>query len=133
MTDPRDKFSPFWPQTKLAHMMHDLAAEMKLAPFRKLHEELERMYSTLNAGREGLQPPKRPQDYGYSDNDAPYERIAEGFRAYLTDPNYFKRVAPDSAATFRALVNSHPWLSKWIQLNSLGGLAVLGAPEDKSE
>jgi hypothetical protein len=119
------------------HMIHDLAAEMSLAPFRKLHAELARVYSTLNEGKEGLRPPKRPQDYGYPDDEAPYERIAEGFRAYLTDPNYFKEVAPKSAAAFRALVNSHPWLSKLIQLNSLGGLAVLGGakgtPDDEPD
>jgi len=63
--------------------------------------------------------------------------VADGFGVYLTNPNCFKDVAPKSAAAFRAFFNSHPWLSKWIQLNGLGGLAVLGGangstPDDKS-
>jgi hypothetical protein len=107
------------------HMMHDLAAEVGLAPFRKLHAELERVYSTLNSGKEGLRPPKRPQDYGYPDDEAPYERIAEGFRAYLTNPNYFKDVAPHSAAAFRALVNSHPGSPNGSSSTAWAGLPYL--------
>jgi len=34
--------------------------------------------------------------------------------------------APRTAAAIRAMVNSHPTLSKLIQFNALGGLAVLG-------
>ncbi len=119
------------------HLVHDLAAGMRLAPLRKLKPKLEGIYSTLNEGKEGLQPPKLPQDYGYPKSEAPYEIVAEFLRAYLTDPNYVKTVAPDAAAVARAMVNSHPQLSRLLQLNTLGGLAVLGgaaaiAADDKS-
>jgi hypothetical protein len=52
--------------------------------------------------------------------------VAEFIRAYLTNPPYAKDVAPNAAAKLRAIVNSHPELSKLIQFNTLGGLAVLG-------
>jgi hypothetical protein len=96
------------------------------------------VYSTINSGQEGLRPPKLPQDFGYPRKEVTYELVADAIHAYLTNPNYFKTVAPRAAAAIRALVNSHPQLSKLIQFNSLGGLAVLGAenvggaPEEKS-
>jgi hypothetical protein len=108
------------------HMADDLGAGPGGMSIRGLERELEDVYSTVNTGKEGLQPPKRPQDFGYPDSDAPSEIVADAIRAYLTNPNYFKTVAPNAAAAIRALVNSHPQLSKWIQFNSLGGLAVLG-------
>jgi hypothetical protein len=48
-------------------------------------------------------------------------------RSYMINPNFFKSVAPNAAALFRSWVNSQPRLSKLIQFNGLGGLAVLGA------
>jgi hypothetical protein len=85
---------------------------VRLAPLDRLEPKLEGIYSTLKEGKEGLQPPKLPQDYGYPKSDAPYEIVAEFLRAYLTDPNYVKTVAPDAAAVARAMVNSHPELSR---------------------
>jgi hypothetical protein len=119
------------------HMAEDLVAGPSGMSIEGLEDELKDVHSTLRTGIEGLRPPKVPQDFGYSESAAPSELVAEGFRAYLTNPNYFKEVAPKSAAAFRAFFNSHPWLSKWIQLNGFGGLAVLGGangstPDDKS-
>jgi hypothetical protein len=120
------------------HMIDDLAAGPKGMSIRGLEPELENVYSTINSGQEGLRPPKLPQDFGYPRKEVTYELVADAIHAYLTNPNYFKTVAPRAAAAIRALVNSHPQLSKLIQFNSLGGLAVLGAenvggaPEEKS-
>jgi hypothetical protein len=118
------------------HLVHDLADRMSLAQVRKLEPELKRVYSALNEGKEGLRPLKVPQDYGYTEKQAPYELVAEFLRAYLTNPNYVKTVAPNAAAWARAMVNSNPQLSRLLQLNSLGGLGVLGGAaigaDDKS-
>jgi hypothetical protein len=66
-----------------------------------------------------------PETRGYS-RGVGDELWAEGVRAYLSDPNYIKTVAPEAAAYIRAWVNSHPTLSKTIQFNSMG--LPLGAP-----
>jgi hypothetical protein len=120
------------------HMVDDLGAGPSGMSIQGLEPELESVYSTLNTGKEGVRPPKLPRDFGYPKREAPSELVAEAVRAYLTNPNYFKTVAPDAAAAIRALVNSHPELSRLIQFNSLGGLTVLGgamggAPDDKSD
>ena len=54
-------------------------------------------------------------------------------RAYMTDPNYMKTVAPKTAARIREFVNPNPRLNKTIQFNSLlapalgSGLLAYGA------
>jgi hypothetical protein len=55
------------------------------------------------------------------------ELVAEGLRAYMSNPNYFKTVAPKAAAKFRAAVNKNRLLKKVIQLNSLGAVGLIGA------
>jgi hypothetical protein len=52
-------------------------------------------------------------------NPAEDEYFAEALRAYMTDPNFVKSVAPNFAAAVRAAVNSHPRLRRVIQFNSL--------------
>jgi hypothetical protein len=106
------------------HMAEDLAVGASGMPIQGLKPQLEFVYSALNSGKERRQPLFRPQD-GYLDEDAPFELVAEAIRAYLTNPNYLKTVAPDAAAAIRAMVNSHPQLAKWIQFNSVGGIAAL--------
>ena len=66
-----------------------------------------------------------PQRHGYDSEEVPREYMAEAIRAYMTDPNYFKTVAPKTAAAIRAKVNAHPTLSKIIQFNAFGGLAAM--------
>lgn len=65
--------------------------------------------------------------FGYSDKEAPGEYMAEAFRAYLTDPNYLKTVAPRTAQQIRKSWNSHPTLSKILQFNSLAAMGGAGA------
>jgi hypothetical protein len=119
------------------HLLHDISTGMSSASLPELAPELAHVYSTLNTGIEGVRPPRLPQHFGYPYREVPDELFAEAFRAYLTDPNYFKTVAPHTAAAIRGWVNSHPVLSKWIQFNSIGGLAAVGAakgdaPDDQS-
>lgn len=59
-----------------------------------------------------------PANFGYPTDQHDAEYLAEAFRAYMTDPNYMKTVAPTAAARLRSYVNAHPDLSKIIQFNS---------------
>ena len=90
-------------------------------------EELRRVYATLKGGpgRKTLHP--QPETFGYEGHDVKQELLAEGLRAYLTNPNYFKAAAPRSAAKMREAVNTNKYLRRVIQLNSLGAVGVAGA------
>ena len=121
---PKQKELTLWHET--GHLLDDISAGKKGMSVKGLEQELEDVYSTLNTGKEQASPRILPRDQGYSRSEAPYEYIAEALRAYMTNPNYFKAVAPNAAAAIRALVNSHPQLSKLVQFNSLAGLAALG-------
>lgn len=63
-----------------------------------------------------------PQSRGYSEAHAPAELMAEAVRAYLTNPNYIKTVAPKTAAALREAINTNPRLNKFIHLNSIAGV-----------
>jgi len=89
--------------------------------------ELRDVYSDLRGGWKKGVPRKQPEDFGYDVNKVNLELVAEGLRAYMSNPNYFKKVAPKAAATFRAVVNKNPLLKKVIQLNSLGAIGLIGA------
>ncbi len=60
-----------------------------------------------------------PERHGYGPAKVPGELMAEAIRAYLTDPNYIKTMAPDVAKAIRAAVNANPRLSNIIQFNAL--------------
>lgn len=68
-----------------------------------------------------------PQHFGYTPDQHDAEFLAEAFRAYLTDPNYMKDVAPTVAGRIRSYVNSNPDLSKIIQFNSGGHPSLWGS------
>jgi hypothetical protein len=89
--------------------------------------ELRDVYSDLRGGFKKGAPRKQPEDLGYAVNKVYVELVAEGLRAYMSNPNYFKKVAPKAAAMFRAAVNKNPHLKKVIQLNSLGAIGLIGA------
>jgi hypothetical protein len=89
--------------------------------------ELRDVYSDLRGGWKKGAPRKQPEDYGYRVNQINMELVAEGLRAYMSNPNFFKKVAPNAAAKFRAVVNKNPYLKKVIQLNSLGAIGLIGA------
>jgi hypothetical protein len=88
--------------------------------------ELRKAYPILQAGPR-KKPIPQPEDYGYQPEDVNAELVAEGFRAYLMNPNWFKAVAPRAAARFRAEVNKNKHLKRIIQFNSLGAAGLAGA------
>ena len=69
----------------------------------------------------------KPAAFGYTTKEAPAELTAEAIRAYMTDPNAMKTMAPKAAAAIREAVNTNPTLSPHIQFNSLAGAGLLGA------
>jgi len=88
-------------------------------PSSGVDDELQAVYRDQNAG-------KSPKDFNYPESEHRSEYWAEAIRAYKTDPNYFKTVAPNAAARIREYVNSNPRLNKIIQFNAMGG-ATLGS------
>lgn len=66
-------------------------------------------------------------------SDTPGELMAEAYRMYLHDPNFMKAVAPKVAAAIRKAVNTNPELNKWIQFNTLSGIAGGGAAATGSQ
>lgn len=91
--------------------------------------ELRAVYNSLNNPNRTLDKsdaaawskPFRPESLRYEGADVPRELMAEAIRAYMTDPNYLKTVAPKTAAAIRKAVNTDPRLSPTIQFNT-GGL-----------
>jgi hypothetical protein len=85
-----------------------------------MKKELKQIYHDLNK-RPGWYKKGdyyTPEADGYTGKRVDREYIAEAIRAYLHNPNYIKTVAPKVAARLRALVNTHPILSKVVTLNS---------------
>jgi hypothetical protein len=88
--------------------------------------ELRKVYTTLRAGPRKT-PRPQPEDFGYPENEVNRELVAEGVRAYMANPNYFKMVAPRTAAKIREAVNRRLYLKRVIQFNSLGAAGLAGA------
>jgi hypothetical protein len=89
-------------------------------------DELRKVYTTMRVGPRKTAVPQ-PEDFGYPAHDVNGELVAEGFRAYLMNPNWFKAVAPRAAARFRDAVNRNQYLKHIIQFNSLGAAGLLSA------
>lgn len=106
-------------------MIDELAGTI---PTDGLIKELRQVYSTLFSGRERVRQLTGPEHLGYVGEDVSRELMAEAIRAYMTDPNYLKTVAPKTAAAIRQAVNSDPHLSTVIQFNSLPPAVMLGIP-----
>jgi hypothetical protein len=92
---------------ELGHAFDEMSGQM---PTTGLNSELRQIYNTLNTGRERATGLTGPQHLGYSAEEAPREMMAEAIRAYMSDPNYIKTVAPRTAARIRQYVNSNPRL-----------------------
>lgn len=88
--------------------------------------ELRDVYSTVRSGSEDPSFRPQPEDFGYRPGQVNDELLAEGLRAYMANPNYFKTVAPKTAAKIRAAVNDNPRLKRIIQFNSLGAAGLIG-------
>jgi hypothetical protein len=112
---------------ELGHALDYFAGHARGIPQEGIKTELRGVYNTGVTGQERTRNLTGPQHQGYAGEKMDRELMAEAIRAYMTDPNYFKTVAPNAAAAIRAAVNSHPQLSRLIQFNNLGGLAPAGA------
>jgi hypothetical protein len=89
--------------------------------------ELRAVYGELKIPPSEHGPLPQPEHFGYSGVNINRELAAEGIRAYMTNPNYFKTVAPKTAAKIRDLVNENPYLKDAIQFNSLLAAGLIGA------
>jgi hypothetical protein len=90
--------------------------------------ELSFVYGHLKHGRAKSGQLLQPENFGYEGKAAVYpELVAEGIRAYMMDPNYFKTAAPKAAAKIRQAVSESPYLRDAIQFNSLGAIGLTGA------
>jgi hypothetical protein len=91
-----------------------------------LSGELERVFSAGSTGEDRTRNLVLPRHLGYPPSEVPAELMAEAARAYMVAPNYFKAVAPRTAAAIRAAANPHPVVSKFLQFDQLlrqrGGL-----------
>jgi hypothetical protein len=87
------------------------------------------IYGTVRSETPGTAFLHQPERYGYPADQVNAELLAEGIRAYMANPNYFKSVAPKTAAKIRAAINESPALKRVIQFNSLlaGGLVGTGS------
>lgn len=114
------------------HLIDDLTFGRQI-PLAGVRREADQVFSDLNSsmyvpkGRIGA----KPQHFGYKGNDVAAELNAEGLRAYMQDPNYFKSVAPNAAKRYREYINSNPNLNKVIQVNSAAGTGLLGGLYEK--
>lgn len=111
---------------ELGHAIDDVAGEKM--PVQGLMDELNTIYGDLNTAKP-YSPDQivTPQKRGYPKEEETPELMAEALRAYMTDPNYIKTVAPKTAARIREYVNTHPELKDIIQFNTIAGAGLLGA------
>jgi hypothetical protein len=98
-------------------------------PIDGVEDELRLVYSALGTGKWSPTPTRSPESDGYATHEVRDELMAEGIRAYMTDPNWFKSVAPNAAKRIREKVNPNTDINRTIQFNSLGatGIGGLGA------
>lgn len=97
------------------HAIDDIAGTI---PTDGLKTELRQVYSTLATGQERGRNLTGPQHVGYKPSETNAELMAEAIRAYISDPNYLKTVAPNTAARIRAAVNADPQIGGIFQFNS---------------
>jgi hypothetical protein len=96
----------------------------------KYEPRAKKIYHDLRTGNVAETRPSRmasPETDGYKLSDRPGELSAEFIRAYLTNPNYVKSIAPELAKQLRALINADRGLSKYIQFNALAPTVIGGA------
>jgi hypothetical protein len=111
---------------ELGHTIDYFAAPRRGIPQEGIRTELSRNYNTGVTGQERERNLTLPQHQDYKADEVPSELMAEAIRAYIANPNYFKTVAPETAARIREWWNSHPKYSKYLQFNSVAGTAGAG-------
>lgn len=105
---------------EVGHIIDEIAGSI---PTKGLDTQLRDIYHTLYEGKERKTLRTGPEHFKYKPPAVRGELMAEAMRAYLQDPNYMKSVAPKVAAAIRKAVNTNPDLNKWIQFNTLAGVA----------
>jgi hypothetical protein len=108
---------------EVGHAIDDFATNI---PTDGLKDELLKVFNKLNNPSQGGGRPFTPEAAGYKGEQSQRELMAEAIRAYMTNPNYLKTAAPNTAARIREYVNANPRLSSVIQFNSLLGAGLLG-------
>ena len=126
---------------EIGHALEYFAGRAQGLPQQGLRTELRAVYNDLNnpdlaarrAVNPGVDPASNavlrnwgPERQGYRGSQVDRELMAEALRAYMSNPNYLKTAAPRAAA-IRQAVNSHPWLSRIVQFNSLAGMLGAGS------
>jgi len=108
-----EQVEKIWPH-ELGHAI-DLHAG-KMPTIGLVKEEFQPLFNTMNnpnrakGGLEAAAPWGKqvtPKAQGYEGAEIPREYVAEAFRAYITNPNYIKSVAPRVAVRIRESVNAH--------------------------
>ncbi len=112
---------------EFGHAIDQLAGDISATLTPKEIAELSFVYADLRSSAIKDGHLLQPENFGYHGDAINWELVAEGLRAYMTDPNYFKTAAPKTAAKFRKAVNDNPYLKHAIQFNSLGAIGVVGA------
>lgn len=107
---------------EVGHAIDEVAGQIPVAG---LDTELRRVYNAQN-NPQTYGKPFGPEQNRYKAAVVPRELMAEAIRGYMADPNAFKTMAPNTAATIRDAVNAHPVLSKVIQFNSVAPVAGVG-------
>lgn len=112
---------------EIAHGIDELAGQIDTS---LLKGELQTVYHDLNNPNPSPTASQwTPRAAGYKGSEVDREYVAEAIRAYMTDPNYMKTVAPNTAAAIREAVNANPRIAGTLQFNSpmpylLGGFGA---------
>lgn len=104
------------------HLLHYIAQ----TPTEGLEHELGPLYNSVTKYKKPTGELTRPQDLGYSDEQAPLEYMAEAFNIYQANPNTMKTMAPQTAERIRSSVNENIHLRNIIQFN--GKMLPYAAP-----
>lgn len=100
---------------EVAHLIDKAVFDI---PIRGLNTELRKIYNDLN-NPQGYGKAFGPEQNRYRGAAVERELMAEAIRAYMTNQNYTKTVAPRTAARIREFVNGHPMLRGLIQFNAV--------------
>lgn len=115
---------------EISHAIDEIAGRI---PVEGLTKEIRPIYNLLATGQDRATKLTLPQHLGYSGENISRELMAEAIRAYMTNPNYLKEVAPRTATRIREYVNANPRLKSVIQFNSAAGAVGLGLASDGRE
>jgi hypothetical protein len=123
--EPKSPHRRFVLAHEFAHAIDEITGKISATLTKREEAELSLVYADLRPRAENGDV-LQPENFGYEGDEIKWELVAEGLRAYMMDPNYFKTKAPETAAKFRKVVNDNPYLRHAIQFNSLGAIGLIG-------